>query len=88
MRGDNGAAVWWLAPHRPAGPGGRRRGLRRDGSSGGGKRGTQKRRGRRVEERGGRWDRLNGRGRKERRIRSRRGWGVDGPRVRKRTSDP
>lgn len=23
MRGDNGAAVWWLAPHRPAGPGGR-----------------------------------------------------------------
>lgn len=21
MRGDNGAAVWWLVPHRPAGPG-------------------------------------------------------------------
>lgn len=33
VRGDNGAAVWWLAPHRPAGPGGRRgtkRGVRRE----------------------------------------------------------
>lgn len=39
MRGDNGAAVWWLAPHRPAGPGGWRRGLRRDERVEGGKRG-------------------------------------------------
>lgn len=39
MRGDNGAAVWWLAPHRPAGPGGRRRGVRRDERVEGGKRG-------------------------------------------------
>lgn len=39
MRVDNGAAVWWLAPHRPAGPGGerwrRRSGVvRREGKKG------------------------------------------------------
>lgn len=54
MRGDNGAAVWWLVPHRPAGPGWEEEeeeeaggtGVRRDVRSGGGKRGTQRRRGR------------------------------------------
>lgn len=53
MRGDNGAAVWWLAPHRPAGPGGRRGGVRRVGRSGGGKKGNaeEERYKRRVEER-------------------------------------
>lgn len=36
MRGDNGAAVWWLAPHRPAGPGGGGREV--EGSGRGGRR--------------------------------------------------
>lgn len=66
MSGDNGAAVWWLAPHRPAGPGGgRRRGVRREGRSGGGKRRGEERRRREGDRRG----------REKRRIKS---WRVEG----------
>lgn len=55
MRGDNGAAVWWLAPHRPAGPGGKRRGVRRGGRTGGGKGECRRVKARREENRGDRW---------------------------------
>lgn len=43
VRGDNGAAVWWLAPHRPAGPG-----EARGGEEGSKERREERRRERRV----------------------------------------
>lgn len=50
MRGDNGAAVWWLAPHRPAGPRGEGERWRGVGEVGGGRgETTQTRRGIRAE---------------------------------------
>lgn len=86
MRGDNGAAVWWLAPHRPAGPGGEEKGSeerqeehRREKEE----RKMVKRRGRREEEQIGEWKRKG-----EEEDQREEGRGREGPRVRKGTSDP